>query len=190
MLPDTGSTTGGTAVPWNALIENFDDGDRRSTWGEDHGGGLWTTSASGVTAMIPSTSEFSSAITIQAGHWGRGLEVEYRAAPLITATATARLAMEKPLTALLQQADTLAFWARGDGQLVVELNFVWGATADAPARVRAGMATLNLAPGWRQYKVPVADAQAAGDGESRIRFTGSNGSLYRLDDIALIGTAR
>ena len=165
------------------LIENFDDGGEYSSYGRTHGDGLWTASAEGGMPMYPATGGFDEFTTITNGGAGKSLAVAYTpvqaSQKAIVEINMGSKDMDGPVP------DSVVFWAKGRGKLVVDA-LLWAAPTTVSTGARTGSFTVTLTAAWKEYRFPViADTLSRRTGY--LRFTGSSGESYFLDEIIYKG---
>lgn len=169
------------------LIEDFTDGGEVSAYGMVNGGGRWTAAAEGTMPIFPTTGSFDDASNTAGGYKGRSLLVSYGEPSNAYGKAIVQMEMGSD-TLVGLRPDTLVFWTKGTGILQADV-LVWTALGGGSTGIRSGTFSINLTAQWREIRVPLKPglATVAAGGPGYIRFSGSGGAGYGIDEIRMVG---
>ena len=174
------------------VLDNFDDGDKYSNFREILGESNWHCNTDGYSQIFPTTESFTDSLVTNQAYKGKSLHVTYILDSTVNPSwvqVISRIGDGDSYDFSL--LDTISFWAKGDGEIKVEI-----AQSDQSS-FKSIHTVLTVSNTWTLYKLVPANFEyttnISGWDElktmvNRVIFNGiSGGSEFWLDDIRMIG---
>lgn len=174
------------------VLDNFDDGDKYCNFREILGGSNWHCNTDGQSQIFPTAENFADSLVTAQAYKGKSLHVKYVLDSMVNPPWVQVLSRIGDGDSYdLSLLDTISFWAKGDGEIKVEVaQFI------EPNSFKSVHTVLTVSNTWALYKVVPADfpnsTNISGWDElktmvNRVIINGVTGTEFWLDDIRMIG---